>query len=42
MDIYLPIAGLSVNALLIVLLGFIVGMLSGCSAWAAGSPSCRR
>lgn len=29
MDIYLPIAGLSVNALLIVVLGFLVGMLSG-------------
>ena len=29
MDIYLPIAGQSVNALLIVLLGFIVGLLSG-------------
>jgi hypothetical protein len=29
MDIYLPIAGQSVNALLIVLLGFLVGILSG-------------
>ena len=29
MDIYLPIAGQSVNALLIVVLGFIVGVLSG-------------
>ena len=29
MDIYLPIAGLSVNALLIVMLGAIVGVLSG-------------
>jgi len=29
MDIYLPIAGQSVNALLIVLLGFLVGLLSG-------------
>ncbi len=29
MDIYLPIAGLSVNAVLIVVLGFLVGMLSG-------------
>ena len=29
MDIYLPIAGQSVNALLIVVLGFIVGLLSG-------------
>lgn len=29
MDIYLPIAGLSVNALLIVLLGAAVGLLSG-------------
>jgi len=29
MDIYLPIAGLSVNALLIVALGFLVGLLSG-------------
>ena len=29
MDIYLPIAGQSVNALLIVLLGFLVGVLSG-------------
>ena len=29
MDIYLPIAGQSVNALLIVILGFLVGLLSG-------------
>ena len=29
MDIYLPIAGQSVNALLIVALGFVVGVLSG-------------
>ena len=29
MDIYLPVAGQSVNALLIVLLGFLVGLLSG-------------
>jgi uncharacterized membrane protein YfcA len=29
MDIYLPIAGQSVNALLIVALGFLVGILSG-------------
>ena len=29
MDIYLPIAGQSVNALFIVLLGFLVGVLSG-------------
>ncbi|WP_037498856.1 sulfite exporter TauE/SafE family protein [Sphingomonas jaspsi] len=29
MDIYLPIAGLSVNALIIVLLGAMVGVLSG-------------
>src|SRR5438270_7706174 len=29
MDIYLPIAGQSVNALLMVLLGFLVGVLSG-------------
>ncbi len=29
MDIYLPIAGQSVNALLIVALGGLVGMLSG-------------
>ena len=29
MDIYLPIAGQSVNALLIVVLGFLVGILSG-------------
>jgi uncharacterized membrane protein YfcA len=29
MDIYLPIAGQSVNALLIVLLGTVVGVLSG-------------
>lgn len=29
MDVYLPIAGLSVNALVIVVLGFIVGVLSG-------------
>ena len=29
MDIYLPIAGLSVNALLIVALGGLVGVLSG-------------
>src|SRR6266550_2427216 len=29
MDIYLPIAGQSVNALLIVALGFLVGLLSG-------------
>ena len=29
MDIYLPIAGMSVNALLIVALGWIVGVLSG-------------
>ena len=29
MDIYLPIAGQSVNALLMILLGFIVGVLSG-------------
>jgi uncharacterized membrane protein YfcA len=29
MDIYLPIAGQSVNALLMILLGFLVGLLSG-------------
>src|SRR5690242_9096101 len=29
MNIYLPIAGQSVNALLIVILGFVVGLLSG-------------
>ena len=29
MDIYLPIAGMSVNALFIVALGFLVGLLSG-------------
>ena len=29
MDIYLPIAGQSVNALLIIILGFVVGLLSG-------------
>ena len=29
MDIYLPIAGQSVNALLMILLGFVVGILSG-------------
>ncbi len=29
MDIYLPIAGMSVNALFIVALGFLVGVLSG-------------
>jgi hypothetical protein len=29
MDIYLPIAGQSVNALIIVVLGFVVGVLSG-------------
>lgn len=29
MDIYLPIAGQSVNALVIVILGFLVGLLSG-------------
>jgi uncharacterized membrane protein YfcA len=29
MDIYLPIAGQSVNALLIIILGFLVGVLSG-------------
>lgn len=29
MDIYLPIAGQSVNALVIILLGFLVGVLSG-------------
>src|SRR5918998_686518 len=29
MDIYLPIAGQSVNALFIVALGFVVGILSG-------------
>ena len=29
MDIYLPIAGQSVNALLIIALGGLVGMLSG-------------
>ena len=29
MDIYVPIAGQSVNALLIVVLGFVVGLLSG-------------
>ncbi|QIK78942.1 sulfite exporter TauE/SafE family protein [Sphingomonas piscis] len=29
MDIYLPIAGQSVNALLMVMLGFVVGILSG-------------
>ena len=29
MDIYLPIAGMSVNALLIVALGWVVGLLSG-------------
>src|SRR5918912_1672783 len=29
MDIYLPIAGQSVNAIFIVVLGFVVGVLSG-------------
>ena len=29
MDIYLPIAGQSVNALIIIVLGFVVGILSG-------------
>src|SRR5207248_53962 len=29
MDIYLPIAGQSVNALFIIVLGFVVGVLSG-------------
>ena len=29
MDLYLPIAGLSVNALFMVALGFMVGVLSG-------------
>src|SRR5258705_11489509 len=29
MDIYLPIAGQSVNALFMILLGFLVGVLSG-------------
>ena len=29
MDIYLPIAGMSVNALLIIALGGVVGLLSG-------------
>src|SRR6476660_9204602 len=29
MDIYLPIAGQSVNALFIIVLGFLVGLLSG-------------
>src|ERR1700754_2432284 len=29
MDIYLPIAGQSVNAVLIIVLGFLVGVLSG-------------
>ena len=29
MDIYLPIAGMSVNALFIIALGFLVGLLSG-------------
>src|SRR3982750_2408753 len=29
MDIYLPIAGQSVNALFMIVLGFVVGMLSG-------------
>ena len=29
MDIYLPIAGQSVNALVMILLGFVVGVLSG-------------
>src|SRR3546814_13965231 len=29
MDLYLPIAGLSVNALVIILLGGLVGLLSG-------------
>src|SRR4029453_16304876 len=29
MDVYLPIAGQSVNALFIVALGFLVGILSG-------------
>lgn len=29
MDIYLPIAGMSVNAIFIVALGFVVGLLSG-------------
>src|SRR6478735_6721117 len=29
MDIYLPIAGQSVNALFIIVLGFLVGILSG-------------
>jgi len=29
MDIYLPIAGQSVNAMVIIVLGFVVGVLSG-------------
>src|SRR5437764_11945528 len=29
MNVYLPIAGQSVNALLIIVLGFLVGLLSG-------------
>jgi hypothetical protein len=36
MDIYLPIAGMSVNALFIVALGFLVGILSGMFGSAAG------
>lgn len=37
MDIYLPVANLSVNALVIVLLGEASGCCRECSAWVAGS-----
>ena len=39
MDIYLPIAGLAVNALLIVALGGLVGLLSG--MFGVGGPTQR-
>jgi hypothetical protein len=38
MDIYLPIAGQSVNALLIILLGAVVGLLSGMFGVGGGIP----
>jgi hypothetical protein len=37
MDVYLPIANLAVNGLVIVLLGAATGILSGFSGSAAGS-----
>ena len=44
MDIYLPIAGVSVNAFMIVALGGVVGLLTGMVGLGGGfltSPICR-